>query len=84
MTNTIVNQRDLAPFLDNEIGRTISSKNNSSLNGEEDFVIICDNFIPFGQTQSKNITFQSVPNFHLTSQFLRIFPNGNQVEVKEI
>ena len=84
MANTILNQRDVSPFLDNEIGRTISSKNNSLIKGEEDFVIICDNFIPFGQIRSKNITFQSVPNFHLTSQFLRIFPDGNQVEVKEI
>ena len=58
-----MSQRDFAPFLDNEIGRIKTQKNNSVYQGNEDYVFLCDNFLPYGKVFHNNTAFQSVPNF---------------------
>jgi hypothetical protein len=59
---------------------------NSPLNlqGNENYVIVCDNFIPFGEIKINGIHFLYVPNFSLTKSVVQIYPKEHKVELKEI
>lgn len=52
LSNTINYQQQLSPYLDNQLNKIYIPNSPCSLQSNEDYVIICDNFVPFGVFQS--------------------------------
>lgn len=48
MSNTILSQMEISPYLDNQRNKVYLKQNLSHLQLNEDIIIVCDNFIPFG------------------------------------